>query len=332
MQDNNTSDDMDLLISQYAADHLDAESFQRLRRWSDASPENLRHVREQLEAWFSAGMAAPEGYNGEEAYARFVRRVKQSGRKKRFAAASKALLRVAAVAALVVLPIAGFLKGKQNVTDSFSDIVVEAPAGGSLRMTLPDGSAVCLGADSRLTYTQGFGIATRHIALSGEAYFEVSKNAALPFVVQTTEIDVKVTGTKFRVKNYPADREANIMLLEGRVLVTDNIKQGDPIALERGEKLRLDKTTGQMSRQRAAITTATWQQGMIIFDETTLDDIARQLSRSFNVRIEVADSVRGKRFYGKFDVAGNTAEEILTVMSQTKQMRFRRENGAYLIY
>lgn len=68
-----------------------------------------------------------------------------------------------------------------------------------------------------MSYAQDFGINERALNLTGEAYFEVTKNKHIPFKVHTDELDVKVLGTKFNFRNYQDDLEAKVCLLEGKV-------------------------------------------------------------------------------------------------------------------
>jgi ferric-dicitrate binding protein FerR (iron transport regulator) len=78
--------------------------------------------------------------------------------------------------------------------------------GARSRLTLPDGTAVVLNADSRLTYNEDFSGDSREIQLSGEAYFDVAKDPHHPFLIHTKTIDIKVLGTAFNVRSYDNER------------------------------------------------------------------------------------------------------------------------------
>ena len=75
-----------------------------------------------------------------------------------------------------------------------------------------------------------------------------------------------------------------------------------------------------------------WINDELFFDEELLEDIAKKLMRSYNVKVEVADSLRNKRFYGSFGISGNTIDKILDVMASTQQMNYKYENGVYILY
>lgn len=84
---------------------------------------------------------------------------------------------------------------------------------------LPDGSSVLLRANSRLSFPKQFAGARREVYLSGEAFFEVSKNPQQPFFVYADELVTKVLGTSFSVRAYPTDTDVKVVVKTGRVSV-----------------------------------------------------------------------------------------------------------------
>ena len=70
----------------------------------------------------------------------------------------------------------------------------------------------------------------------------------------------------------------------------------------------------------------------MFFDEELLEDIAKKLMRSYDVKIQVADSLRNKRFYGSFKIIGNTIDEVLQTIASTNRMQYRYEDEKYILY
>ena len=68
------------------------------------------------------------------------------------------------------------------------------------RVVLPDSSEIWLNAGSTVTFPEVFANDKRLVTLDGEAYFTVKKDTTKPFVVETSQLSVKVLGTKFNVK------------------------------------------------------------------------------------------------------------------------------------
>ena len=328
--------DIDRLITQYLSGTLDKESFAELKRWSSESESNRRYVRNKLEVWFSSGAADNTAhFNKDKAFALFRQRVADAGRKKeqisRFS--WKTFMRVAAVILILVVPFAADWQGKEAVKHTFADMVVEAPMGAHTKLYLPDGTLVWLNAGSKIIYSQGFGVDDRQLKLEGEGYFEVMRNEKLPFKINTKEVNLKVLGTKFNFRNYPDDEEVTVNLMEGKVALHNGIKAMPELYLEPDEKMVLNKLTGKMTKSRAKADKANvWIKDELFFDEELLEDIAKKLMRSYNVKVEVADSLRNKRFYGSFSISGNTIDKILDIMVSTQQMKYRYENDVYILY
>src|ERR1035437_2347567 len=85
-------------------------------------------------------------------------------------------------------------------------------------MILPDGSKVSMNARSKLTYhKKDFGKASRIVSLEGEAYFEVQKNPAVPFIIKLDGAEVKVLGTSFNVRAYKDMDKIEVTVAEGKV-------------------------------------------------------------------------------------------------------------------
>src|SRR6266705_1203492 len=87
---------------------------------------------------------------------------------------------------------------KAQSPSPFSQVITKP--GSKSQVQLPDGSTVWLNASSNLTYDKDFGKNLREVNLTGEAFFDVVKDPAHPFIIHTNVIDVKVLGTEFNVR------------------------------------------------------------------------------------------------------------------------------------
>lgn len=328
--------DIDLLIIRYLSGKLDKESFAELRRWSLESESNRKYVRNKLEIWFSSGVAdTAVRFDKDKAFSLFKQRVVETEKKQKLMLrfSWKTFMRVAAVVLILMIPFVTYWQGKQAVKQNFADMVVEAPMGAHTKLYLPDGTLVWLNAGSKIIYSQGFGVDDRRLRLEGEGYFEVMKNEEVPFEINTKELNLRVLGTKFNFRNYPDDEEVTVNLMEGKVVLRNSIREMPELYLTPNEKMVLNKVTGQMVKNSTRAAKANvWINDELFFDEELLEDIAKKLMRSYNVKVEVADSLRNKRFYGSFGISANTIDKILDVMASTQQMNYKYENGVYILY
>ncbi|MGV3558011.1 FecR family protein [Larkinella arboricola] len=132
-------------------------------------------------------------------------------------------------AAAVLLTLAGLWFGQKPALISL--IVAKSPAaspgtvevsntsGKAQKITLKDGSWVVLKPNSRISYPEQFGEKTRQLSLWGEAFFDVKKDPARPFIVKTGELVTQVLGTSFTIKSYDESKAIEVAVLRGRVSV-----------------------------------------------------------------------------------------------------------------
>lgn len=156
---------------------------------------------------------------------------------------------------------------------------------------LPDGSTVVLNHYSSLSYPKKFKSDKREVQLSGEAYFEISKDKKHPFIVQAEAITIQVLGTHFNVDAYPDNPDVSTTLLTGSVAVR-NKSNSARIVLKPDETAIYNKVEQKMTRKIPgnAENEIAWRRGEFIFENLPLRDIARNLSNSFGTDIRISDT------------------------------------------
>lgn len=160
---------------------------------------------------------------------------------------------------------------------------LRVPAGADYQVTLADGTKVWLNCESTLRYPVEFGDEKREVYLDGEGYFEVNKATEWPFIVNTEQMQVKVTGTKFNVKSYSTEPIAHTTLVEGSVWAYTDQTQ---VQLTPSEQFRYDKETGKTSVQKVDTELYTgWIEGMFVFRNQRLEDVMNDLARWYNMTI-----------------------------------------------
>ncbi len=167
-----------------------------------------------------------------------------------------------------------------------TEIIKSNPAGQKSQVHLPDGSTVYLNAESELRYADNFALGKREVFLQGEAFFEVTKDINNPFSVRTDQLTTTALGTSFNINSYATEKEIEIALVTGKVLVQDN--HDNSIHLSPGEKATVDRPSGTMEKGAFdANKTLLWKDGIIYFDKTNLIEAIKTLERWYNVDIKV---------------------------------------------
>jgi transmembrane sensor len=187
--------------------------------------------------------------------------------------------------------------------------VLSTPKGGQYRLTLPDGSQVWLNAASSIRYPTAFSGAERKVEITGEAYFEIAQNPAMPFRVQTVNhlgdadpMTIQVLGTHFNVNAYADEDEVRTTLLEGAV----RIKKGNSSGLLKpGQQAQLHKNGAIDLIADADVEQAiAWKNGVFEFDGEELPVIMRQIARWYDVDVVYEGKIPSDPFTGR--VSRNT--------------------------
>lgn len=179
--------------------------------------------------------------------------------------------------------------GKTLVYDSIPESqpiewhTIEVPPGAEYNLLLADGTHVYLNSGTTLTYPSHFGGENREVMLSGEAYFEVTRNVSKEFIVTMDNFRVKVLGTSFNINSYKQNEVATTTLEEGQIQVVQGEYTFDLIP---GNQLIINQSTGESSLKTVDTELYTsWRKGYYRFENTSLDEIMNTLAIWYNVEI-----------------------------------------------
>ena len=198
---------------------------------------------------------------------------------------------------------------------------------------LPDGTSVTLNHYSSLSYPERFKSDDREVELSGEAYFEVSKDSKHPFIVQTETIDVQVLGTHFNVDAYPDNPDVKTTLLTGSVAVS-NKNNSVRMVLKPNEVAIYNKVEQKLTRKvlENAGDEISWRHGEFIFDDLPLQEIARELSNAFHVKIKITDEdIKDFRIRAHF-TEGESLDQMLDLLQPAGNFSYSKTNDTILIH
>lgn len=200
-------------------------------------------------------------------------------------------------------------------------------------ITLPDQTEIALNRYSTLTYPERFRGKDRKVQLQGEAYFEVSKDAAHPFKVKAEAVIVQVLGTHFNIEAYPEDAQVKTTLLEGSVAVSLIGKEEERLVLSPNESAiyNKDKKSLTLHTEKDASEEIAWRNGTLLFKSIPLQEIVRQLSNAFHtdIRIEDAD-LQNYHMTATFS-DGETLEEILSLLCRNQKFGYTKTNDTITI-
>jgi transmembrane sensor len=331
--------------------------------WMQMNDENQRYFNELRDVYEAAKLTQyPNEYNADLSwekvksrhYKRLATTLQPDSEKKR-RLPFKELLKYAAIFLIgLSLGVAGYLSLNRNQKIS-SKIVwntIEAPFGSRARLTLADGTKVWLNAGSQLRYSSNFSSQNREIFLEGEAYFDVTPNKKLQFIVRTSHLDVKVFGTEFNVKAYPDEDIIQTTLVRGSVTLEGDIiaKSGRGIVHLKPNQTATyfihprvsDKTTDKRQDQIETklsgnenleiipvvdpIVYTSWKDSKWIIEGEALSDLAKKLERRFNMKfIFKSNTLQHYRFTGT--LKDETLEQVLNLIKLSAPIDYQIQNN-----
>lgn len=182
---------------------------------------------------------------------------------------------------------------------------VKTNPGMTTSIMLPDSTMVYLNSESTLRYPSSFNTDIRKVELTGEAYFDVTKDPQKRFVISTlNHSQIEVYGTSFNVEAYAKDNKLSATLVEGKIgfLFNDGTGTARKIDLQPNQKLIYRPTSGEVKVYKTSCESETaWKEGKIVFNNTSMEDILHTLSKRFNVEFVVKNkNLKEYAFTGSF--------------------------------
>jgi len=205
---------------------------------------------------------------------------------------------------------------------------IKIPYGKTFKIELSDGTSVNMNAGSSLKYPVQFIKGhNREVVLDGEAFFDVAKDKAHPFIVKTRGVNVKVLGTKFNVSSYKEDKDINTVLVEGSVNLADSHNAKSNTILVPGEKGSWSNIKAEIAVEKVDTRFYTeWINGEIVFRKTAFKDIIVKLERTYNVTIENnRTDILDKKFNASFNKNIESIEKVLETMSKIQGFTYKKE-------
>ena len=273
------------LIFKYLSGNATDAEVARLEQWVAADPAHREQFMEQKKTWMLAGLReGTEAVDVAEAWREIDHLISESAKihslsppKKR---SGQVWFRVAA--ALLVLAVASIWIWRSKDKMAGTNIATETEV---VHQTLPDGSQITLNKYSSITYRERKGGGYREVALTGDAFFQVVRDTATPFIIQAQELEIEVLGTSFYVDARMEEKLTQVIVQSGSVAV----RGGDQTMVLR------DNETGTFDRNTRILSKTPnddrnylgWQTNTLTFEGSALDEVVFALNRHFHAQISI---------------------------------------------
>lgn len=243
----------------------------------------------------------------------------------------------AAVALIAVTALTTHLVTSRLHTTGDEFVHISVPNGQTRQLFLEDSTSVTINAGTTLIYPRHFAKEKRSVFLIGEANFDVTKDAAWPFTVETQSINVTALGTKFDVQAYADARTVSTTLEEGRTqveIVEPEAKtSGMKYMMSPNQNLTYHRGTGEVALTEVnASRRLSWEKGNLIFEGEDFKTILQALERKYNVTIicEHTERMEGN-YYVKFQANESLTEALDILNKLSHHFTYRQEDHTVYI-
>ncbi|HTN05904.1 FecR family protein [Agriterribacter sp.] len=204
---------------------------------------------------------------------------------------------------------------------------IATPRGGQYQVVLADGSVVWLNASSSLKFPAEFSDSLREVEITGEAYFEIARNASKPFRVKVKDMYVNVLGTSFNIMAYDDEATVNTTLLKGSLKISN---AGNSKLIHPGQQVLLNnKGSFQLVPDADVEGAVAWKNGKFSFSSADIKTIMRQIERWYNVDV-VFERKDDLHFTGELSRFVNVSQ-LLRKLELTNEVHFRIEKGRIIV-
>lgn len=212
----------------------------------------------------------------------------------------------------------------ENKSEEIAYNILTTPRGGQYQLTLADGSKVWLNAESSIRFPTHFIGKERRVQITGEVYFEVAKNAAMPFMVEVGETEINVLGTHFNVNAYDIVKTT---LIEGSVLVA---REDARMVLKPGQQAQVT-TSGKLDLLENADLNETlaWKNGLFQFNNADIETVMQQVARWYDVEVIYEGKVT--KLFGGSIPRDMSASNVFKALELTGGVHFKIEGKTIIV-
>ena len=286
--------ELEELLPGYLSGELPDKDRAMIDEWRMESRENEILYQESMKAWEAFPLLHEmEQFNSFEALKKINTRISNQDTTNWWIS----IQRIAAILILPLLVYSGYISIrnaslKKQQKEHMVMQTISSRQGMVTQFDLADGTKVWLNSGSALQFPNSFTGDLREVKLTGEAFFKVTKNEKQPFRVHAKNLNIEVLGTSFNVVSYNDEQQAEVVLVEGKVNLSTETNQVKKEfgTMHPGQRAVYREENQKVEAQDVAVDKyIAWRDGNLLFRDDPMEDVAKRLSRWFNVEIVIND-------------------------------------------
>ena len=315
------------LLPGYLSGELPDKDRAMIDKWRTESSENEILYQESMKAWEAMPLLlAMEQFNSFEALNKINLRISNQKTVKWWAI----IQRVAAIMLIPLLVYSGYITFRNTSLKKQKEehIVMQtilSRQGMVTQFELADGTKVWLNSGSELQFPTLFAGDLREVKLTGEAFFKVMKNEKQPFRVKAKDLNIEVLGTSFNVVSYDDEKQAEVVLVEGKIKLSserNQVKKSFGI-MHPGQKIVYNSGIQSVESTDVAVDKyISWRDGNLIFLDDKMEEVVKRLSRWFNVEI-IFNDPEIKSYTYKATFRNETLPQVLNLLKISAPLDYK---------
>jgi len=337
------------LIVQHLSGNISPEDKQQLFAWMEKNEANKTEFEETKTLWdISADYSDPFETNVDAAWTKFEKNIeiteastptiKKETAKVRSLSSYKRVLQIAAAFLIGMTAFMWYFNNGTTSNDGGTDgpiatIEMQSYQTGEDEKqvyTLPDGSKVWLNENSKISYNKDF--EKRLINLEGEAFFNVEKQNGKQFEIRSGVAKTVVLGTSFNVRAYTQEDVIEVTVSTGKVAFSPQDKPEAAVLLTAGNAGVINKKEANQATKKVdnkVVNAISWKTEKLIFDNTKLSEVAENLERHFDIKINALDKkIMNCRLTGTYE--NPKLDELLKVLNFALEIEVKKEKNQYV--
>ncbi|MBP9998499.1 MAG: FecR domain-containing protein [Bacteroidales bacterium] len=195
----------------------------------------------------------------------------------------------------------------------------------SVMAALPDGSHLIIGPNTRMEYSSAFSPRNRAVSMTGEAYFDISRDPRHPFDVELVNCRIRVFGTKFHVSAIEGSNKVEAVLVSGAIRMDTPSGSVDVIP---GTRVTYDRAKGEVSsREIDAVSYLALMEGRLKYQKVTLAELCRNLGDLYGRNIVLDEYLSSMRDSYTLSLSNRESfDDVLSALDVMVPMDIRSEN------
>jgi len=326
---------IDTIILHFLQKDITEEEMLTLVNWINESADNKQTFFRLKKMYDESNLKLyPVAEDIEKNKKRLLRTIEKNETAKHQKLRLYTFIRYAAVAVITLVLTIGGISISNKSAVNFIELDVESGPRMS-HMTLPDGTKVVLNASTKLKFPDKFDKKIREVYLDGEAFFDVTSNKKIPFIVYTDKQRIEVLGTQFNIMDYAIDDYSITTLISGKIKmqsVTEDGNWGEEVYLKPDQQVFFNSKTHQLALSDIKIDTKrTWVNKVYHFKAEPLQQITKRLEKIYGVKINIAnDDLKQVAYTGTFGL-DQEIETVLKIINFDRQFTYTYVNDEIII-